>query len=294
MEDSTLNPYYPAWAQFLIADMAFSAYDKVRIQEASDQGMQPKLDLLKRVIEKYTRAADFKTAAWTTHAYFVMGMAVDNFAGELEKLEKLPEIQKLQEKSQTQPASQSAGQPGGQARGQAGMQAGQAGQAGGNDTASLLNAIQMLQKIIEFREKARLFYQKNIHLSEKNEIQEDTWITRSRENLTENYWQSGQLYETIYSLIKEAPVPDVLDEEQVKSYRQALLEKALPYQDQAVEMYAKNTGALTNKIEYNPYIGQSYQRLAILKPDRYLREEERPLSEDRSGMNLPDQLLMRK
>ena len=259
-QDSALSPYYPAWAQFLIGEMVFSAYDRVKFQEYSDQAMQPKLDLLKKVLEKYTKAAEFKIAEWTTPAYFSMGLAVDKLAWE------------LQEKSQSRSASQS----------------------GGNDPASLLNVIQMQEKIIEFKEKARLFYQKNINLSEKNKIHKDPWIARSRKSLTKNYWQTGQVYETIYSLIKGAPIPEVLDEEQAKSYSQALMEKALPYQNQAVEMYTKNTEAFSHKIEYNSFIGQSYQRLAILKPERYLREEQKPLYEDQSGLNLPDQLLLRE
>ncbi|MEW6382004.1 MAG: tetratricopeptide repeat protein [bacterium] len=258
-QDDTLKPYYPAWARFLIGEMSFEAYDKVRLQDSSDRGMKPKLDMLKKVLENYTKATDFKIAEWAIQAIFKMGLAMDKFAEELGD-----------------------------------FSAGQSSEELPKDEASYLLNIQLQMKIIEFLEKAGMFYRQNIQLSEHNNIQDDTWIAKSKENFTRDYWLAGQRYEKIYSLIKDAPVPDSLDEEQVKSYRQALLEKALPYQSQAAEMYAKNTQASAFRIEYNSWIGQSYQRLAIVRPERYRRDEERPLAESRSRFSLPEQLLLRE
>ena len=258
-QDSALKPYYPAWAQFLIGEIAFESYEKAAIEDLSDQGMKRKLELLKKVIESYRRAADFKIAEWAVQAIFKMGLAMDKFAEEL--------ADRLEDRLL-------AKEP--------------------KDENSYLMAIQLQERIIEFLEKAAIFYQQNVQLAEQNNLHDDTWIIKSKENLTKVSWQAGQRYEKIYSLIKDAPVPGILDEEQAKSYRQALLEKALPYQDRAVEMYAKNVKAVASRIGYNSWIEQSYQRLAAVRPEKYRRNEERPLAEDRSDLSFPEQLLLRE
>ncbi|MBW2645376.1 MAG: tetratricopeptide repeat protein [Deltaproteobacteria bacterium] len=252
--DNTLSAYYPAWAQFLISDTFFKKYNKLQIEEISDRGMQPKLTLLKKVIWNYTKTAEFKIGEWTTQAMFRMGLAIDNFCEEL---------------SDRSPALLNTG-----------------------DSSYLLN-IQLQQRIVEFLKKAVSFYKKNIQLAEKNSI-DDIWIARSKENLTKDYWKIGLLYEKIYFLVKEAPVPATLNETEARHYRKALLSKALPYRDKAIETYCNNTNGFTANIAYSVWIEQSYTRLAALRPELYLRDETILLDEDRAGLSFPNQLLWRK
>ncbi|MFH1673937.1 MAG: tetratricopeptide repeat protein [Pseudomonadota bacterium] len=252
--DATLSAYYPAWAQFLISADFYKQYNELTIEEISDRGMQPKLALLKKVVRNYTKTAEYKTAEWTTQAMFRMGLAIDSFCEELR-----------------------------------------------NRSASLLNRgnssyalnIRLRQRIVEFLKKAVSFYKKNIQLAEQNKI-DDIWIARSKENLTKDYWEIGHLYEKIYALIKEAPVPETLNDTEARSYREALLSNAVPYRDKAIEAYCNNTKGFTAKIAYNAWIDQSYTRLALLRPELYHRDETILLDEDRSGLGFPDQLLLRK
>lgn len=251
--DDTLSAYYPARAQFLISDQIFKTYNNLKIKEISERGMQPKLALLKKVIEHNTKTAEFKIGEWTTQAIFRMGLAIDNFCDEL--WDRPPAVLSTA------------------------------------DSSYLLN-IRLQQRIIGYLKKAASFYKKNTQLAEKNNIN-NIWTATSTENLTKDYWKIGHLHEKIYVLIKEAPVPEILDETEAQHYRKALLAKAVLYRDKAVEAYCPNTNAFMENITYNTWIEQSYARLAVLKPELYLRDEALPLEEDRSGLVPPDHLLLR-
>jgi len=253
--DDTLMAYYAAQAQFFISESIFEKYTHCKIIDISDQGMQPKLTRLKKVIENYNKIADFAIAEWTTAAYFKMGQAMDIFAWDLS--EHLP--------ARRRP----------------------------NDESFYLINIQLEQKIIEFLEKAVLFHQKNISLAQKSTIH-DQWINKSQKHMTKDYWRMGQLNEKLYAFIKGAPIPEILSETEKQQYREALLSKALPYQNLAVKAYEKNTLAHKNNIPFNTFIAQCYKRLAVLNPKKYLRKEIKILAEDQSSLHYPKQLLLKE
>ncbi len=252
--DDTLAAYYPARAQFLISEQMFDDYNALVIREVNDKAIEPKLALLKTLIASYTKASDYNIAEWTTPSLYKMGFALDSFALQL--------YQRPEQDSDTK-----------------------------DDTAYLLQ-IQLYQKIIEFFEKAVLFYQKNIQLAKKNTIR-NTWIEKSEKSRARDFWQMGQINEKIYFLIKEAPIPEMLDETEKLQYRKALWLKALPYNKQAVEVYEKNTLAFQENIPFNEWIKSSYQRLMALKPKKYLRGEKRLLAEDKGPLSHPEKLLIR-
>ncbi|MGA1868899.1 MAG: tetratricopeptide repeat protein [bacterium] len=253
-DTSTMNAYFAAWAQFSLAEEYFTQYTALHINGLSDEEMKRKLQLLSALIESYKKVYDYKVARWTTNATYTIACAIENLCDELLSPKKPAPLKSENE---------------------------------------YLRAIQLKQKIANYYENAISFYKKNIDLWLSQSI-ENEWIDKSREKLVMNIARWGNVYEQIAQLIRNAPLPSILSEDEREQYRKALGVKAQSFINLAIKAYEENTNAYTWKISQNKYVKESYQRLAELSPQRYRREVIEIRRSPASIHNVSDHLYMEK
>ncbi len=83
----------------------------------------------------------------------------------------------------------------------------------------------------------------------------------------------GELYRTLAKDMLESERPDGLSDLEKQQYDLLLEEKALPYEDQAIDVLISNTDLVTEDI-YNKWVKQSFQALSKLLPGRYAKNEQ--------------------
>jgi len=70
----------------------------------------------------------------------------------------------------------------------------------------------------------------------------------------------------------ESERPEGLTEAEKIDYEMIIEEEAYPFEEQAIEVHAKNHELIASGI-YNPWVQKSLDRLAILMPGRYAKNE---------------------
>lgn len=83
----------------------------------------------------------------------------------------------------------------------------------------------------------------------------------------------GELYRTLAKDMMESERPDGLSDLEKQQYDLLLEEKALPYEDQAIDVLISNTDLVTEDI-YNKWVKQSFEALSKLLPGRYAKHEQ--------------------
>jgi tetratricopeptide (TPR) repeat protein len=83
----------------------------------------------------------------------------------------------------------------------------------------------------------------------------------------------GELYRTLAKDMMESERPDGLSDLEKQQYDLLLEEKALPYEDQAIEILISNTDLVTEDI-YNKWVKESFEALSKLLPGRYAKHEQ--------------------
>ncbi len=82
-EKVAVEGYFAANAQFLIAELSFDAFEKVKLEPPIERRLKRKQKLFRKVIKEYTNAAKYKVAEWTTAASYKIGVTFESFADAL-------------------------------------------------------------------------------------------------------------------------------------------------------------------------------------------------------------------
>ncbi len=83
----------------------------------------------------------------------------------------------------------------------------------------------------------------------------------------------GNLYRTLAQDMLDSERPDGLSDLEKQQYDLLLEEKALPYEDQAIEVLITNTDLVSQGI-YNKWVKESFETLSKLLPGRYAKHEQ--------------------
>ena len=82
----------------------------------------------------------------------------------------------------------------------------------------------------------------------------------------------AQVYDEFSRALLESERPAGLSEAEKLDYEMVIEEEAYPFEEQAIDVHAKNHELLASGI-YNPWVQKSLDRLAILMPGRYAKNE---------------------
>jgi len=79
-QNISVESYIPANAQFLIAEISFKSFDKIKLKPPLKRNLKRKRSAFTKVIKAYTEAAKFKVADWTTASSYKIGVTFEAFA----------------------------------------------------------------------------------------------------------------------------------------------------------------------------------------------------------------------
>ena len=86
-------------------------------------------------------------------------------------------------------------------------------------------------------------------------------------------YQTGSLYQTLAADLISSQRPKGLNESELEQYEILLEEQAFPFENRAIENHKKNTELVRQNI-YDQWVKKSYQRLRLLLPLRYAKDEK--------------------
>ena len=86
-------------------------------------------------------------------------------------------------------------------------------------------------------------------------------------------YKIGEMYRVLAKDLIESERPNGLDELELEEYTMLLEDKALPYEDQAIDILIANADLVTDKI-YDQWVKKSFGALAELIPGRYAKFEQ--------------------
>ena len=82
----------------------------------------------------------------------------------------------------------------------------------------------------------------------------------------------GEVYQQFSSDLMESDRPAELDADAMEQYEILLEEQAFPFEEKSIDLYKANTVRAANGV-YDEWVIKSFERLAILMPARYAKEE---------------------
>lgn len=85
-------------------------------------------------------------------------------------------------------------------------------------------------------------------------------------------FKTGELYRILASDLMNSEKPKGLNELELEQYEILLEEQALPFEDQAIEVYEQNTQLVLRMI-YDEWVRKSFSALSKLMPGRYAKNE---------------------
>ncbi|MFQ5650749.1 MAG: tetratricopeptide repeat protein [bacterium] len=144
-EKVQVDNYFAANSQFLIAEISYKAFRKIKLEVPLERTLKRKQTLFRRVLKAYTHAAKFKVAEWTTASSYKIGQTFEEFADAL--------------LAAPQPKNLSA-----------------------NDRDQYNRTL--WERVLPFKEKARKAYETNVKNARENGIQ-NRWIMESEKRLSE-------------------------------------------------------------------------------------------------------------
>lgn len=77
---SNINAYFPANAQFMLAELELTEFSKIAISPPFKESLNKKTRALKIVLKAYTDAAKYRIFEWTTASSFKIGKVFEEFA----------------------------------------------------------------------------------------------------------------------------------------------------------------------------------------------------------------------
>jgi len=86
-------------------------------------------------------------------------------------------------------------------------------------------------------------------------------------------YKIGEMYRVLAKDLIDSERPNGLDELELEEYTMLLEDKALPYEDQAIDILIANADLVTDKI-YDQWVKKSFGALAELIPGRYAKFEQ--------------------
>ncbi|WP_111656917.1 tetratricopeptide repeat protein [Isoalcanivorax indicus] len=102
---------------------------------------------------------------------------------------------------------------------------------------------------------------------------EDVAAIGVAEYATAAQFQIGEMYRVLARDIMDSERPRGLDELELEMYELLLEEQALPYEDQAIDLYIANTDMVVDDI-YDDWVKRSFKALGELLPGRYAKYEQ--------------------
>lgn len=102
---------------------------------------------------------------------------------------------------------------------------------------------------------------------------EDVAAIGVAEYATAAQFQIGEMYRVLARDIMDSERPRGLDELELEMYELLLEEQALPYEDQAIDLYIANADMVADDI-YDDWVKRSFKALGELLPGRYAKYEQ--------------------
>ncbi len=90
---------------------------------------------------------------------------------------------------------------------------------------------------------------------------------------SEAQFRIARLYQQMAGALLQSDRPRGLDELALEEYELLLQEQAYPFEEQAIAIYRQNT-LLTTQQQWDDWIVQSFQQLAILLPAKFNKTEQ--------------------
>jgi len=138
-----VDDYIPAKAQFMIGEVEFEEYKKLKIEPPFDRNLQKKKDKFKAVFEEYKNTLEYQVADWSTAASYRIGMAFEEFGRALTESQPPPGLDKEQVE---------------------------------------LYEKTLAEHALPYRERALETYRKNVFQAEMNHV-ENSWVEESRKRM---------------------------------------------------------------------------------------------------------------
>jgi len=79
-EGKQAEAYFPAYAQFLHAELLFKTYNNIKLTGSLKKKLKSKRVFFQKVLKEYSTAAKYRVADWTTASSFRIGMTFQSFA----------------------------------------------------------------------------------------------------------------------------------------------------------------------------------------------------------------------
>ncbi len=140
-----VDHYLAANAQFMLGEILFQDYKKIKLVKPQKRNLQRKEAAFKRVIEAYTKAAKYAVADWRTAALYRIGETFEEFG---RFYWDSPRPKQLDENSLS------------------------------------LYESKLKEQVVPLQKKALTYYRANLKTAEENNIQND-WISKSRSRAEE-------------------------------------------------------------------------------------------------------------
>ncbi|MFQ5824266.1 MAG: tetratricopeptide repeat protein [bacterium] len=142
-QNAKVENYIPANAQFLIGEILFDSFQKIKLIPPFERKLKYKKAEFEKVLKSYTEAAKYKVADWSTASSYKIGCTFEEFANAL--LES-PRPKNL------------------------------------SDSALEEYNAKLWQTVLPFKEKALKAYQTNVKQAIENNI-ENIWVTESKKRM---------------------------------------------------------------------------------------------------------------
>lgn len=134
----------------------------------------------------------------------------------------------------------------------------------------------VFQRFTDYKLRAPL----KASLGEKRKLMQaalDAYATTAKfgaaEYVSAAQFRTAEVYRILAADLMTSERPKGLDELALEQYDLLLEEQALPFEDQAIELYVKNTELLKQDV-YDDWVKKSFAALAILQPGRYGKKEQ--------------------
>jgi TolA-binding protein len=142
-QNADVENYIPARAQFLIGEILFDSFQKLKLSPPFERKLRRKKAQFEQVLKAYTEAAKFRVADWTTASSYKIGIAFEEFANAL--------LDSPRPKNLSGSALQEYNS-------------------------------KLWQSVLPFKQKALNTYQANVKQAIQNKI-ENTWVTESKKRM---------------------------------------------------------------------------------------------------------------
>lgn len=126
--------------------------------------------------------------------------------------------------------------------------------------------INVLEVSRQFFVKSEEYFGKNIELGFKQGIRSE-WVRRSEDKFLEMRYMQANLFEQAGALLRSAPVPKGLDQDERQLYAEELEEKSTAFRERALPIYESALKAAVDfNISQSPWIAKIRKSIAVINP----------------------------